>query len=400
MNEDCCLWMGDIDPRIDESTIKNLFKLYNIHPVAIKLIKNKKTNQNTNYCFIYFKNIFEAKNTLNELNGKPIPNTSLNFKLNWANFHTSTNKTIYVGNLSPSVDDISLFNFFKSKYKSVSKANIKTINRESKKHGFVTFKKKSDYRKCLIEMNKVFFEGTNIKVKEYKKKDEDGNNKNNQNNQQNLKTLNNTNNKLDLNNTNNNYNNNEILLNTNNLKSNSFLTILNTINKLNWISNANPINIVSTGINLNNNGMSEICKNSLFNQNIFSGNYDDEKNNINFENSNGYLKYFNIEIDTNREQNNFIKSDVNNVNNINKVNTINIINNISKTNKKNDIINFDNKTSENLGHKNLKLEILEKFDETTLKIKINQSLNKMLEYYRESYLFNENRVMCKLKLYI
>ena len=105
---------------------------------------------------------------------KPIPNTSLNFKLNWANYHNSTAKTVYVGNLNPSVDDISLFNFFKSKYKSVSKAKIISGHRQSKKYGFVTFKKENDYRRSLIEMNGIVFEGTRIKVKEYKRKKEEG----------------------------------------------------------------------------------------------------------------------------------------------------------------------------------------------------------------------------------
>ena len=170
MNDDYCLWMGDIDPRMDESIIQNLFKFYNVYPQAIKLIKDKETNKNKNYCFIYFKSILEANNTLNKLKGKPIPNTSLNFKLNWANYHTSTTKIVYVGNLHPSVDDTILFNFFKSKYKSVSKAKVITDNGESKRYGFITFKKENDYRKSLIEMDGVFFKGTNIKVREYKKK--------------------------------------------------------------------------------------------------------------------------------------------------------------------------------------------------------------------------------------
>ena len=111
MNEDYCLWMGDVEPNMNESRIKNIFQFYNVYPLAVKLMKDKETNQNKNYCFIYFKNIFEANNILNKLKGKPIPNTSLNFKLNWANYNTPTTKIVYVGNLNPSVDDTSLYNF-------------------------------------------------------------------------------------------------------------------------------------------------------------------------------------------------------------------------------------------------------------------------------------------------
>ena len=357
MNDDYCLWMGDIDPRMDESIIRNLFQFYNIYPLDIKLIKNKETNKNKNYCFIYFKNIYEANSTLNQLKGKPIPNTSFKFKLNWANYLTSKNKTIYVGNLNPLVNDISLFNFFKSKYKSVLKTKIIADNGKSKRYGFVTFKKGNDYRKSLIEMNGVFFEGTNIKVREYKKKDED---ENNENNQQNLKD-NNKNNQLELNSTINNYIN---ILNANNLNSDSFLTISNTINKFNWISNANPINDVSKGINQNNNINS---KNNWFNKNTSSNNYDKKNNTINF----------NTNINGNREFDNLINEDLINISNNN-----NVINN----NKKN--------------KNNTKLEILEEFDEITLMIKINESLNKMLEYYKESILINGNSVASKLILYL
>ena len=364
MNDDYCLWMGNINPTMDESIIHNIFRFYNIYPQAIKLIKDKETNKNRNYCFIYFKSIYEANSTLNKLNGKPIPNTSFTFKLNWANYLTTTNKIIYVGNLNPLVDDTSLFDFFKSKYKSVSKAKIISGYRQSKRYGFVTFKKEYDYRKSLIEMNGVTFEGTRIKVKEYKIKEEDENNKNYQ------KNLNdNTNNQIDLKNEINYYtNNNEKLLNMNN----NFLIISNSINGLNWINNANPINDISIGINKNN--YISINRN-MFNKNKFRGNFSKKNNNIiNFNNS----------LKCNNEYFNLIDIDINNVNILNNIN--NIANN--------------NETNKSKTNNNLKLEIMEEFDEINLKIKINESLNKMLEYYKKRILINGSKIVCKLILYL
>ena len=386
MNEDYCLWMGDIDPEMNESTIKKLFEIYNIYPLEIKLYKNKKADQNKDYCFIYFKNILEANNTLNELNGKPIPNSSLNFKLNWANFHISTTKTVFVGNLSPSINDASLFNFFKSKYKKVVKAKVVTENGKSKRYGFVTFKKKSEYRKCLIEMNKVYFEGKLIKVKEYIKKDESEINKNNEtsnnkneNNQQNLKANKNKNDKKELNNGINNCNDkNERQLNTNKLNSNNFLKNLNLINKHNWMSNANPINDVCTSINRDNSVIFNL-KDNLFNQNTFNYNYDIKENNINSLNGNEYLNYVVNGINNNFE-NNIINNNIGNINN---------------GNENNSIINNNNETNENQGYKKPKLEILEEFDEITLKKKINENLNKMLEHYKKNKIINRNNVASK-----
>ena len=358
MNEDYCLWMGEIDPRMDEFIIRNIFQFYNVYPLDIKLIKN--VNKSKNYSFIYFKNIYEANMTLNKLNEKQILNTPFKFKLNWANHLTTKIKTIYVGNLNPLVDDMSLFNFFKSKYKSVTKAKIIADNGQSKRYGFVTFKKATDYRRSLLEMNGVLFEGTNIKVKEYIKKDEDENDKNNQQKSKD----NDINNKLKLNNINNNNINNNLRLYSGNFNTNS-------INKLNWISNANPINDISTGIN-DKNYMILNNKKNLFNQNITGNNYDEINNNFNNNNIN---------------YNFFINNDINNINDINN------------GNKNNNTIN-NNKTKKRKVNKTPKLEILEELDEKTLMVKINESLKKMLEYYKERILNNGNRVLSKLILYL
>ena len=371
MNDDYCLWMGDIDPRMDESIIRKLLQFYNVHPLDIKLNKNK-TNKNKNYCFIYFKNIYEANNTLNQLNGKSIPNTSFKFKLNWSNYLTSENKVIFVGNLNLLVDDITLFNFFKSKYNSVLKAKIIKENGKSKKYGFVTFKKGNDYRKSLIEMNGAFLKGTNINVKEYIKKNEDENNNNN--NQLNLKE-NIYNKQLELNNYINNSNNNVRLLNTNNINFNNFSSISNSISRCSWKNNANSINSEIICIN-NNNEININNNNCLFVHNEYSHNYNnnEKSNNINYNNING-----------NKNYNVLINNDLNNINYINN------------DNKNNSIIN-DNKTNKTKTNKFQKLEILEEFDEITLRIKINESLNKMLEYYKERKLNYGNKAVSKLNL--
>ena len=365
MNDDYCLWMGDIDPRMDEYTIQNLFQFYNVYPLHIKIIKTKETNKKKNYCFIYFKNIYEANDTLNQLKGKSIPNTPFKFNLNWANYLTSKEKIIYVGNLNPLVNDISLFNFFKSKYKSVLKAKIITENGKSKRYGFVTFKKGNEYRKSLIEMDGVFFEGNYIKVKEYIKKEEDESYKKNK---QSLKE--NINRQLELKNEIINYVNNNIKL----LNSNNILSTSNSINKLNWISNAHPINDVIIGINENINVTS---KNDWYNRNISNNNFFKNNDYDNFNNNiNDNREYYNLNI----KYNNLNNNDINSINNDNKSN--NIANNFNKINK-------------NKANKFAKLEILEEFDEITLNMRISESLKKILDYYKESIKFNGNNMVSK-----
>ena len=81
MNEENSLWMGDISPDVGESVILQSFQYFNIYPINIKFIKDKKTNTNRNYCFVFFRNSEEANIALNQLNGKLMPNTNITLKL-------------------------------------------------------------------------------------------------------------------------------------------------------------------------------------------------------------------------------------------------------------------------------------------------------------------------------
>ena len=173
MNVESSLWMGDIEPWMNESIILNAFNEYGFKPKNVKLIKDKKYNIFLNYCFINFDNIIEANSALVKLNGKNIPKTNLNFKLNWANKNSENFKNVYVGNLPPKINDFELYIFFKSKYPSVCHTSIVTDKGISKRYGFVHFLKEEDYLKCLKEMDGIIFNNYAIKVKERKKKNND-----------------------------------------------------------------------------------------------------------------------------------------------------------------------------------------------------------------------------------
>ena len=169
MSMDKNLWMGDVKPWMDESFIMQAFNHYNFFPQNIKLIHDKVTKELKNYCFVNFQTIEEANKCLLFLTGKTIPNTQIKFKLNWANYFSAFNKSVYVGNLSPDVDDISLYKLFKEKYPSVHHASVISDKGVSKGFGFIQFKGEEDYEKCLKEMNGTLFHGNIIKVNEQKK---------------------------------------------------------------------------------------------------------------------------------------------------------------------------------------------------------------------------------------
>ena len=182
MSTESTLWMGDIETWMNEEIIMKSFTECGIKPISVKTIKDKKLNLLRNYCFINFDNMIEANKALIQLNGKKLPNANFIFKLNWANQNSEGNKNLYVGNLAPEIDDIELYNLFKSKYPSVHHASIITDKGISKGFGFVHFSTKEDYDNCLKEMDGFIFHNYSIKVKERKKKKENNNNSEEKNN--------------------------------------------------------------------------------------------------------------------------------------------------------------------------------------------------------------------------
>lgn len=191
------LWMGDIEPWMTSDLILESFLEYGLKPSSIKMIKDHKFNITKNYCFINFNTIAEANKALINLNGKIIPKTFLNFKLNWANKHCEMNRNLYIGNLPNNIDDLQLYNIFKEKYPSIHHVSIMTDKGESKGYGFIQFIDKYDYDKCLKEMDGYIIKGKPIKIRERKKKiNEEKNNTYNYNKLNNLYNQNNNNNNM------------------------------------------------------------------------------------------------------------------------------------------------------------------------------------------------------------
>ena len=168
MNSEGTLWMGDIEPWMDESFIIDSFKDYGFKPKNVKLIIDKRFNKFKNFCFVSFNNLKEANEALFNLNAKKIPKTNMFFKLNLTKNNSDNYKNIYVGNLSPKINDIELYNYFKSKYPSVYYASIITDKGISRGYGFVHFSKEEEYQQCLKEMDGTLFHNKVIRVKEKK----------------------------------------------------------------------------------------------------------------------------------------------------------------------------------------------------------------------------------------
>ena len=177
MSDESILWMGNIQEWMNEKKIMQYFTEYGFNPYRIKLFKNKKANCLSNFCFIYFYTIEEANNALNQLNGKYMPTTYINFELKWANPKSKDNNIdIFIANLSSEISHLELYNLFKKKYQSVHHASIITDknnkNNKSKGYGFITFLDKIEAEKCVNEMNGYILHNKPLKVKKNIKGDD------------------------------------------------------------------------------------------------------------------------------------------------------------------------------------------------------------------------------------
>ena len=413
MNLDNTLWMGGILPGMTESQIMDSFKFFNVFPINIKFIRDKKKNKNKSFCFVTFKSFEDANYVLHYLNGKKIPNTEIIFRLNWADYQGS-NKTVYVGGLHPNVTKDDLISFFRLQYKSVYNARIiLDENGMSRGFGFVVFKSEEDYYKCLKEMNGVYFYGNFIKVNEQiKKEDENTNKKMKGNIMNNLRNVNNNiyiknNNMININNI---TNINDIMIQNN---------IINNTNNINYYNqNECVINDNDNFRNINNNKMMEYnpidniqIQNLYSNNNIMDfrnscdTNFNNGKKNINnFDfkriqdniiNKNN-SSYFFYDIKNNKQ--NTTAKNIENVSLINE--TKNNKNNIIQPKIQNNLINkeSDKKTilkKENKERRKIKLEVLEKIDEVTLYRKIHESILRTFSYTK--MLLSKNGINFKCK---
>ena len=412
MSTNSIIWMGDIEPNMTEQELMDYFLQFNAHPQNIKLIKDKNTDENKNYCFVYFKTIKEANSVLFKLNGRKIPGTSFVFRLNWANVRSIFNKSAYVGNLNPKVDDLKLYNLFKKRYPSVHHASVITENGVSKGYGFVLFNGEEEYKRSLKEMNGINFYGNIIKVTEQKKKtdkskkngnfnieNEEGSSSSSFNDSEKnvpdmqtklgeISFINNINSIYNIYNINNIYND----FNNSNINTVPIRNMNNSQIIKNNNNNSIDVNINNIANNKTNNiGINTIQKIPLT-----------DINNINFHNNNNILYNYNIE-----PSEKILYSPINN--NINN-NARNI--DPKKTNlSNNSIVSLNSfngeplckystakKINSRIKTKKGIPEILKPIDENTLMKKIQEGIKKMFIHYKENPFYGDKKINCKLHI--
>ncbi|KAI1902159.1 hypothetical protein AGOR_G00041830 [Albula goreensis] len=152
------LWMGDLDPYMDENFIKQAFSTMGENAFGVKIIYHRVTGGSAGYCFVELADEASVERCVVNLNGKLVPgsNPPRKFKLNYATYgkraDTGPEYSIFVGDLSSEVDDAQLHQFFAKKYTSCKSGKVVTDPYgNSRGYGFVKFSDEKEQKKALEE---------------------------------------------------------------------------------------------------------------------------------------------------------------------------------------------------------------------------------------------------------
>lgn len=150
------LWIGGLEPYMDEGFLQTAVNMMGENGVvSIKVMTNKFTGEPAGYGFINFDSDQTAIIAMHRMGGKIIPNSNppVRFKLN----HNSTrlapgeiDTSIWVGDLTPEVDDFALYRYFTQRYSTVRCAKVVLDESGfSKGYGFVRFGNEQEQQHAL-----------------------------------------------------------------------------------------------------------------------------------------------------------------------------------------------------------------------------------------------------------
>lgn len=179
------LWMGDLDPSWDESSIRQIWATFGDTPVSVKLIKDRNSDPSRgvkpSFCFVTFANERAASAAVAK-NGLQVPGFSRTFKLNWASGGNSredgqfggrnqgrqqSDPSVFVGDLGAEVTEAMLYAKFNERYPNqIKQVKVMTdaVKKVSKGFGFVRFYTASVQQAAIDEMSGTIVGSRPIRV--------------------------------------------------------------------------------------------------------------------------------------------------------------------------------------------------------------------------------------------
>eukprot|EP00040_Diaphanoeca_grandis_P041086 m.262501 g.262501 ORF g.262501 m.262501 type:complete len:264 (+) comp45816_c0_seq1:104-895(+) len=157
------VWMGAVDPYMDEAFIMSAFEQVG-HPCkAVKRVFNRITNVPAGYCFVEFSNQVDGEKAVRQLSGNtnvPGSNPPRTFRLNIGKTQKvaplaagAVQKeyfSVFVGDVSVDVTDEKLGDFFGSRYPSMVSAVVqKDGEGRGRGYGFVRFSNREEFQHAV-----------------------------------------------------------------------------------------------------------------------------------------------------------------------------------------------------------------------------------------------------------
>jgi len=150
------LYVGNLDAKVTDVLLWEIFSTIG-SVESCKVIKDKMYGESSGYGFVDFYTHEEASRALNNLNGRIIYNKDI--KVNWAfagsnREDTTSHHHIFVGDLSPDIDDDALYKAFQP-FGTISDARVMWDQNtgRSRGYGFVAFRDKADAERAMTGMN-------------------------------------------------------------------------------------------------------------------------------------------------------------------------------------------------------------------------------------------------------
>ncbi|KAJ3013243.1 UNVERIFIED_CONTAM: hypothetical protein HDU68_000810, partial [Siphonaria sp. JEL0065] len=163
----CKLFVGNLDPRVDEGYLEQLFALDPSLPVvSVKIIAQPS---GINYGFVEFRDTHLAEQAIQSLNGKRILNNDIRvnhaFKGTSAKDELSSHSHIFVGDLGAEINDELLAKAF-SAFGNLSDARVMwdPTSGKSRGYGFVAFKDRVDAERAINAMNNEWLGSRAVRV--------------------------------------------------------------------------------------------------------------------------------------------------------------------------------------------------------------------------------------------
>nr|XP_006005451.1 PREDICTED: tRNA selenocysteine 1-associated protein 1 [Latimeria chalumnae] len=159
------LWMGDLEPYMDENFIFRAFATMGENVMGVKIIKNKVVGANIGKPVLYFVILHEHNSAPSSMEDCLLPDIIIftcsllqpkRFKLNYATYgkhpDNSPNFSLFIGNLTPEVDDGMLYEFFAKMYPSCTGGKVVLDQLgNSKGYGFLRFSDEEEQKRAMTE---------------------------------------------------------------------------------------------------------------------------------------------------------------------------------------------------------------------------------------------------------